>query len=104
MRARCAMTENEKREKLLRFLDQHAFDPILERSPNEFSGAAKTKFQEVRRSTESEQKRFHDHYKTAREVRDNYLSDLSSHTGEKKSRELKELGLPTMPQFKEEFL
>jgi len=98
------MSDKDKRERLVRFLDEKAFDPILKKSPEEYSGEKRSKFEDVRRSTESEKKRFHDDYKTTTEVKNNYLSDLSSRTGEKKTSELKELGLPALPQLKDDFL
>jgi len=36
-------------------------------------------------------------------VKNNYLSDLNSSTAKKKNAELEELGLPTLPQLKDEF-
>jgi ferric-dicitrate binding protein FerR (iron transport regulator) len=99
-----AMDAREKKERLVRFLDSRAFDPILKMSPEDFSADQKSKFEDVRRSTEAEQKRFREEYRTAKEVRDNYLSDLNSHTAKKKNEELEALGLPRLPQFKEEFL
>ncbi len=96
--------DKEKKEKLVRFLDEKAFDPILRKSGDDFSGEEKKKFEDVKKSTESEKRRFHEEYKSAREVKDNYLSDLSSKTAKKKNAELEELGLPRLPEFKEEFL
>ncbi|WP_243374203.1 hypothetical protein [Geotalea sp. SG265] len=98
------MDDRAKREKLVAFLDENAFDPILAKTDRDFTdGSKRQKFQDVRRSTESEQKRFHDQYHTAREVKDNYLSDLNSKTAQKKNRELEELGLPRLPQFRDRF-
>ena len=48
--------------------------------------------------------RFHDKYRSAKEVKNNYLSDLSSQTAKKKNAELADLGLPRLPQLKDEFL
>lgn len=96
--------DKEKREKLVRFLDEKAFNPILRKSADDFSGEGKRKFEDVKRSTESEKNRFHEDYKSAKEVKDNYLSDLSSSAAKKKNSELEELGLPRLPEFKEEFL
>jgi hypothetical protein len=38
------------------------------------------------------------------DVKQNYLSDLNSQTARKKNAELKELGLPRLPELKDEFL
>jgi hypothetical protein len=98
------MTDKEKRQKLVRFLDDKAFDPILHKSANDYSGKQRQKFEDVKRSTANEKKRFHDKYGTAEEVKRNYLSDLSSRTAKKKQKELDELRLPTLPEFRDEFL
>ncbi len=96
------MSDKEKREKLVKFLDQKAFDPILSKSADDYPDEnKKKKFQDVKKSTESEKNRFHNEYKTAAEVKDNYLSDLDSRTAKKKNAELKELGLPTLPDLKD---
>lgn len=94
-----------KREQLLDFLDRKAFDPIINISEDKFhSQAERSKFRDVKRSTQSEKSRFHDNYKTAQQVKENYLSDLNSRTAGKKNAELKELGLPRLPELREQFL
>jgi hypothetical protein len=99
------MTKRDAREELIGFLDRKVFDPILRRSRDSFrTDADKQKFDDVKRSTESEKRRFHEDYRSASDVRGNYLSDLTSEVGKRKSRELEELGLPTLPQVKDEFL
>lgn len=95
--------DRQKREKLVGFLDRKAFDPILKKSADQFSGRQREKFEDVKKSTQSEKDRFHNQYKTAKDVKDNYLSDLNSHTAKKKNAELEDLGLPTLPQFKDAF-
>lgn len=98
------MTQKEKKEKLLNFIETKAFNPILKKSEDDFSSdSKKKKFKDVKRSTENEKERFRN-YNSPEDIRDNYLSDLSSHTAKKKNAELKELGLPRLPDFKEEFL
>lgn len=94
---------DEKREKLLDFLDKKAFDPVLQASPDRFEGRERDMYKDVRRSTESEKKRFHDDYRTARDVRDNYMSDLTSETGKRKTHELEQLRLPALSHFRQEF-
>lgn len=98
------MNEEKKRKNLIAFLDRNAFDPILSQSADRFSGHDREMFEDVRRSTESEKRRFHDNYLTAKDVRDNYLSDLNSRAAQKKNHELEELGLPRLPQFRDEFM
>lgn len=93
------------REQLVDFLDKRVFDPILDTSDDEFSSdKQKETFRHVRRSTESEKHRFHEEYTNAEDVKNNYLSDLSSDTGERITRESHELGLPTLPDVHDEFV
>jgi len=101
-----AMPQHDtKREQLIKFLDKNAFDPILNLSEDKFSSVAeKAKFRDVKRNTQSEKNRFHNNYPTAQDVKQNYLSDLHSRTADKKNSELKELGLPRLPELREQFL
>lgn len=94
------MDDREKKERLVRFLDSHAFDPILRMSANYFSGEMRA---QSKMSGEAEKTRFHETYRTAIEGQ-NYLGDLSSHTSKKKNQELEVLRLPRLPDFKDQFL
>jgi len=98
-------TEGEKKRQLTAFLDVKAFDPVLNSSPDDFSSEEqKRKFHDVRKSTLSEKRRFHDRYTSAKDIKENYLSDLESRTSRRMNEELEALGLPRLPQFKDEFL
>lgn len=97
------MKDTEKREKLLYFLDHNAFDPILSHSEEEYSGEYRELYRDIRKSTESEKRRFHQNYTTPAEIKQNYLSDLSSRTAKKKNAELGKLHLPQLPQFRNSF-
>lgn len=98
------MEQDEKREKLLNFLNKKAFDPILEKSKEDYdSEAEKRRLEEVQRTTKREKERFW-RYDTPEEVRENFLNDLSSEAAVEVQEELKELDLPRLPQFKKEFL
>lgn len=91
-----------KRE-LLRFLDSRVFNPILKASDSGKSPSRQGKLQDVKDRTRSEQERFR-HYRSAREIIDNYKSDLHSSTAKRVNRELDSLGLPTLPSVKDDFL
>jgi hypothetical protein len=93
-----------KWKQLVFFLDKKAFDPILNLNEGEFSDRYRHKFRDVQKSTENEKRRFHQEYDTAEDVKKNYLIDLNSKTAQKKNAELHELGLPQLPQFRDEFL
>ncbi len=53
--------------------------------------------------TRSEKERFR-HYRSAREIIDNYKSDLHSSTAKRVNSELEKLKLPTLPSVEHEFL
>jgi hypothetical protein len=91
------------KQQLIHFLDQHVFNPILKASPKGESDAEKRKLKDVQDKTRSEQDRFH-HYSSAREIIDNYKSDLHSKAAHKVNQELEALHLPTLPSVKDEFL
>ncbi|MGB7786449.1 MAG: hypothetical protein WBL27_10135 [Salinimicrobium sp.] len=98
------MDQDEKRKKLVNFLNKKLFDPILEKSKDDYdSEALKRRLEEMQQSTKREKERFRQ-YDTPEEVRENYLNDLSSDAAEDVNEELKELDLPRLPQFKKEFL
>jgi len=91
------------KQELLHFLDQHVFNPILKASPKGKGDADERKLKDVQDKTRSEQERFH-HYSSAREIVDNYKSDLHSKTAHRVNKELEALNLPTLPSVREEFL
>ena len=97
------MSKAEDKKKLLNFLDKKAFDPILNKSKEDYNtDAKKKKFEDVKAATEREKERFHN-YNTAEEIRENYHRDLNSSAAEKINRELKDLDLPRLPDLKDEF-
>ena len=94
----------DKKEKLLDFLEKKAFDPVLNKSKDDYDSDTKKKeLEDVKRSTKSEKERFRN-YGSAKEVRDNYLSDLNSEPAQKINRELDDLNLPKLPDYKKDFL
>jgi|SRR5579884_1542963 len=88
---------------LLRFLDQHVFDPILHAAPDGYSDADRKKLQDVQDRTRSEKDRFH-HYHSAQDIIDNYKDDLHSSTAKRVNSELERLKLPTLPSVEDDFM
>jgi hypothetical protein len=86
---------------LVRFLDQHVFNPILHAKPNSH-GDSKA-LEDAQRRTEAEKDRFH-HYGSADEVVRMYKDDLHSEKAKKVNAELKRLKLPILADVREEFL
>jgi hypothetical protein len=95
--------DRNAREKLVRFLDQKAFDPILRASPDRFSESDRDKLEHVKGATERTKQRYHDDYTNAEEVRDRFRDDLSSSAAQQVQRELEQLGLPTLHDVEGEF-
>jgi Mg2+ and Co2+ transporter CorA len=91
------------RAELLNFLNHRVFDPILKAKPDDYDEADRKKLQDVQDRTKSEKERFH-HYRSAKEIMDNYKSDLHSSTAKRVNSELEKLKLPTLPSVKEDFL
>jgi hypothetical protein len=95
--------DQNARERLVRFLDQKAFDPILRASPDRFSKSDRDKLEHVKGATERTKQRYHDDYTSAQEVRDRFRDDLSSSAARQVQRELAQLGLPTLHDIESEF-
>jgi hypothetical protein len=94
---------NDARGELVRFLDRKVFEPILHAGADRYGERDRERLERVKANTESERKRFHEDYRSAKEVRDNYHADLSSRTADRVNRDLEKLGLPTLPSVKDEF-
>ncbi|HZU29261.1 MAG TPA: hypothetical protein VFA04_27310 [Bryobacteraceae bacterium] len=84
-------------------MDQRVFNPILKASGSHYRDGDRKKLEDVQDRTRSEKDRFH-HYHSAREIIDNYKSDLHSDTAKRVNSELRRLRLPTLPSVKDEFL
>jgi len=98
------MASKDKRAELLKFIDKNAFDVILKASPNKLNDEERGMLEDLQRKTENEKSQFHNEYKTAEEVKKNYLSDVKSRSAKKVNDGLKKLNLPTLPDLKDEFL
>jgi hypothetical protein len=98
------MPERDAREKLLDFLDRKAFEPVLKASPNNYSSEADKKtLQALQQTTRSTQRSYHEKYKTAEKVREMFRDDLNSAAAQKVHHQLRDLGLPTLNDIKDEF-
>jgi hypothetical protein len=98
------MTDNSARKKLLDLLDKKAFNPVLKASPATYSSEKdQEKLRSIQETTRHTQQSYHEKYKTAQAVRDNFRDDLSSGAAKKVHHELKSLNLPTLNDIKDEF-
>jgi hypothetical protein len=99
------MSSRHDREELLQFLDRRTFRPILRASPDDYpSEADKKRLEDLQRRTEAERKRYRDDYKTAEEVRTNFLRDLDAEPAGKVHAELNKLRLLALFDIEDEFL
>lgn len=83
------------KDKLMDFLERHAFGPVLKARPTDFSEGQREKLDHVQRATRSEIERYHG-YGSAQDVVTNFHRDLHSEPAKKVHRELASLGLPTL--------
>ena len=91
------------KQELIRFLDQHVFDPILKASPERFDDADRKRLEDVQERTRSEKDRFHN-YSSAEDVVNSFKSDLHSAAARRVNDELEKLKLPTLPSVRDQFL
>ena len=98
------MVAKDERKELIDFIDQKAFNVILKISPDKFDGQDRENFEGILKKTKAEQHKFHDVYKTAKQVKENFLQNVHSKPAEKLNKELEYFKLPTLPEIKDEFL
>ena len=95
--------DQNAREKLVRFLDEKAFEPILRAGPERYSGPDRQRLEHAKRATERTRQRYHDHYMSAEEVRERFRDDLSSSAAQRVQREIENLGPPTLHDVEDDF-
>jgi len=98
------MSAKDTRQQLINFINKKAFDPILKAKPNKFKEKDRGALEDIQRKTENEKKQFEEEYTTAEEIKKNYLSNVHSKAAAKVNDQLEKLGLPTLPQHKDEFM
>lgn len=90
------------KEELVRFLDEHVFDPVLKASEERYSGKERDDLKFVQDRTRTEKERYHG-YGSADEVKRMYKDDLNSEAARKVNDKLKELGLPRLADLRDQF-
>ena len=97
------MPETKAREELLDLLDKKVFEPVLNASPERYSKASdKELLKNVQDTMRTTYRRYHEKYISADEVADNFKNDLSSGVSQHIQAEVKQLGLPTFDDVKDE--
>lgn len=93
---------NDARKQLLDLIDNKAFDPVLNASPDNYdSDEKKRKLKDVQKTTKSTKQSYHD-YGSAEKVLQMFEDDLNSDAAQDVHRELRDLGLPTVNDIKPE--
>lgn len=93
---------SDAKQKLVDFVVHKAFDPVLKAKPEGRSETEKEKLEHVQRATRAEIDRYRG-YGSASEVVTNFKRDLHSEAARKVHSELRQLGLPTINDVREEF-
>src|SRR5205807_2677938 len=78
-------------------------NPVLHAKPDHYSESDRKKLEDVQKRTRTEQERYHKEYKSAEEVRVNFMRDTTSAAAKKVDSGLKRLHLPCLPDLKDEF-
>lgn len=97
------MSDRKAREKLLDLLDRKAFDPVIHASPDDVAEGKRDRLEGLQETTRSTKESYHEKYGSAEKVAEMFRDDLSSDSARKVQQELKDLGLPTLQDVKEEF-
>jgi hypothetical protein len=97
------MANQDAREKLLDFLDENVFGPVIETEEDDFAGKEKEKFRLVKEATIREKERYYNDYPTAEDIKRNFEQDVTSGAARSINEDLDELGLPKLEDYREEF-
>jgi hypothetical protein len=92
----------DAQRQLAHFLEEKAFRPVLEADASKFPENKRDQLRDMQSRTEKEIERFRA-YKSADDVVANFKRDLHSHAAKKVHGELQALGLPTLPDVRDEF-
>ncbi|MEX8546031.1 MAG: hypothetical protein V5804_00390 [Mucilaginibacter sp.] len=65
------------------------------------AGQDRENFEGILKKTKAEQHKFHDVYKTAKQIKENFLQNVHSKPAEKINKELEHFKLPTLPGIKD---
>jgi hypothetical protein len=96
------MADANAKRKLVEFLDEKAFQPVLDVDPDDYPADKQSELKDVQRATKSERERFQG-YDSAKEVVEMYQDDLDSDEAKEVHRQLQDLGLPTIVDIRDEF-
>lgn len=96
------MTERDVAHRLIDFLDEHAFGPVLAASPMRFPEEKRTELRAVQEQTRRERERFGDGA-SPEEIYRTYHAELEAPEARELHRRLRELDLPTLDDIRVDF-
>ena len=96
------MAHVDARQQLLDFLEKRAFQPVMRADTRKYPENKRDKLQDVQRATQKEIERFRG-YPSADDLITNFRRDLKFGAGKEVHRTLHELGLPTLPELRDDF-
>ena len=96
------MADGDAKRKLVDFLEHRAFNPVMGTDPHNFADDKRVMLAHVQRATQSRIDRFRSH-DSAQEIVSDFKRDLASDNAGDISRELKDLGLPTLNDVRDDF-
>jgi hypothetical protein len=96
------VANTDPKQKLIGYLDRHAWRPVLKVSGKKYEGADAKRLERVQKKTESQRERYQS-YGSAGEVLKRFRGDLSSQAAKKTNADLRALHLPTQGDFADEF-
>ncbi|MDO5575909.1 MAG: hypothetical protein Q4F84_02415 [Fibrobacter sp.] len=98
------VSDREKMEFLLEFVDQKIFDPVLNALPEQYSSERDRRMlRHVKECVAIGKRRFHVRSQSAKQVRENYVRELYYETNGIVGRELEDLELPRFIQLRNSF-
>jgi hypothetical protein len=96
------MAEEDVLRRLLAFLDEKAFEPVIRADPAAWPQGERDALERVQGAIRLEQQRFH-HYHSPQEVYRMFHDDLAAESARRVHRELRRLGLPSLEDLRIDF-
>jgi hypothetical protein len=98
------MADSKAKRELVAFLNKKAFDPVLKKNPDEYATQVdKEKLRKVQHSTQSTKEKYNHEYGSAEEIVMRFKGHLHSKAAKKVHENLRDLGLPTLNDLRDEF-
>lgn len=96
------MTDTDVTHRLVSFLDEHVFDPVLRARAEDLPAGKRAALLEMQQAMRRERTRFHG-YSSAAQVYREFHDDVNSQDERARQRTLHDLGLPTLADVRIDF-